>query len=100
MYVACIYRISISIVVKFNYHNFYPSVHIYTCTSSYVACVYRVKHLPMCFTGVRIVLVNNEYTVGEEERRVEVCARIEPQDTLQRPIVATISTRDDSAEGW
>ena len=53
----------------------------------------------MCFAGVRIVLENNEYTVGEEERRVEVCARVEPQDALQRPIVATISTRDDSAEG-
>ena len=45
------------------------------------------------------MLENNEYTVGEEERRVEVCARVEPRGALQRPVVATLSTRDDSAEG-
>lgn len=55
----------------------------------------------MCpsFIAIRVVFENSQYTIDEGDRRVEVCAVLQPQNVLQRQLVATMSTRDGTAQG-
>ena len=53
----------------------------------------------LCSVAIRIVFEESEYTVNEGDRRVEVCAEVEPQDALERQVEATLSTRDGTARG-
>ena len=53
----------------------------------------------LCSIDIRIVFEESEYTVNEGDRRVEVCAVVEPEDALERQVEATLSTRDGTAQG-